>query len=705
MTIGRRRGFFLYVGMSAAWEDEVSKQSDKLADLFFDRLPYSEQMMQARVQVRARLAEMSEKLPFSMLAENYHSIEKLALLAGYTSEDVAEWESETGILGIKTTTRRFRCNRWLSYLIGVLCAAIFAALLFTIFHALSADRRFFVTLTLLLIGIVAAIFALMLFRRTIGETADAKYDADAYMFLRAASDKYVKRLLNSVALFVAAVFVFEMTELNLYIFGNSRASEVLESILSNRLLVAIPIFFLIKNILILRTIRVWIALPDKGKMCSHLFVVSVFAAFYWTICMIAMIVFRTDIAYPAKYVLFASVVFFLSILIYNLILRKKLCFRNLVLNKVRLSVVIVLVLLASAFFGMNRDTWYTQPYINAVPVVGHRDLSVAYNEETGVYTLIAAHDDFKILHLTDIHLGGSLFSYKKDILAFEACYAEIKYTRPDLVIVTGDLCFPMGIMSMSFNNSAPVHQFSAFMRNVGIPWAFTFGNHDTESLASMKKEDLVEVYKSLSFKTSGSLLFPYVQPRITGRNNQLIEVRNADGSLNTALFLIDSNAYTGEGFNAYDYIHDDQVDWYVGEVRRLQEEEGGQISSLAFFHIPLLQYRTAYELYLAGSEEVTYHFGENRESFMHMFSCSTYDSAIFDKMVELGSTTGAFCGHDHYNNASITYRGIRLTYGMSIDYLAMPGIAKEEKQRGGELITLHADSSWDVEQIPLTSIL
>ena len=78
---------------------------------------------------------------------------------------------------------------------------------------------------------------------------------------------------------------------------------------------------------------------------------------------------------------------------------------------------------------------------------------------------------------------------------------------------------------------------------------------------------------------------------------------------------------------------------------------------------------------------------------------SKYDTAL-----ELGSTTGFFCGHDHYNNASIEYKGIRLTYGMSIDYLAMPGIEKETKQRGAELITIHADSTWESEQIPLDSI-
>ena len=68
--------------------------------------------------------------------------------------------------------------------------------------------------------------------------------------------------------------------------------------------------------------------------------------------------------------------------------------------------------------------------------------------------------------------------------------------------------------------------------------------------------------------------------------------------------------------------------------------------------------------------------------------------------VQLKSTKGMFCGHDHYNNMSLEYKGIRLTYGMSIDYLAMPGIARDTKQRGATLITVHKDSTIDIEQIP-----
>jgi len=390
---------------------------------------------------------------------------------------------------------------------------------------------------------------------------------------------------------------------------------------------------------------------------------------------------------------------------YNYTLRSKLTQRNFVINKTRIAVVLIVSILSSAFALMNRENYYTQPYINSLPVVEHNINTIEYDDETGVYTITAEKDDFKILHLTDIHLGGSLFSYSKDLKALTACYNLIEYTHPDLVIVTGDVCYPVGAMSMSFNNSAPVYQFASFMRNLGIPWAFTYGNHDTESIASLSQTALNDVFMNLSYKASRTLLYPYVQPDITGRSNQMIKLKNSDGTLNMGLFLIDSNAYIGNVFNSvYDYIHDDQVEWYAEKVQELNDEAGHLVNSLAFFHIPLQEYRTANLLYLDNSDEVTYFFGENKERVEGGVCCSEYPSKFFDTALELGSTTGMFCGHDHYNNMSLEYKGIRLTYGMSIDYLAMPGIENRYKQRGAELITVHNDSTWDLEQIPLELI-
>jgi len=63
-------------------------------------------------------------------------------------------------------------------------------------------------------------------------------------------------------------------------------------------------------------------------------------------------------------------------------------------------------------------------------------------------------------------------------------------------------------------------------------------------------------------------------------------------------------------------------------------------------------------------------------------------------MLELGSTKGVFCGHDHENNFSIEYKGIQLSYGMSIDYLAYIGISKVGAQRGCKVITYSPDGSF-----------
>lgn len=67
---------------------------------------------------------------------------------------------------------------------------------------------------------------------------------------------------------------------------------------------------------------------------------------------------------------------------------------------------------------------------------------------------------------------------------------------------------------------------------------------------------------------------------------------------------------------------------------------------------------------------------------------------MFEKMVELGSTKGCFAGHDHMNNFSVNYQGIRLTYGLSCDhniYLVL--------LRGGVLINVKNDGSFTTQHL------
>jgi len=101
--------------------------------------------------------------------------------------------------------------------------------------------------------------------------------------------------------------------------------------------------------------------------------------------------------------------------------------------------------------------------------------------------------------------------------------------------------------------------------------------------------------------------------------------------------------------------------------------------------------------------------GGSQENFVKMMNdraaeigCSNTHfanpSGLFDAMKALGSTRAVFCGHDHYNNFSIDYKGIRLTYGMSVDYLAYPGIYKIGSQRGCTVINFAPDGSFECSQ-------
>lgn len=361
---------------------------------------------------------------------------------------------------------------------------------------------------------------------------------------------------------------------------------------------------------------------------------------------------------------------------------------------VSLSIVIILIAL------MFRGTWYIQPYIATIPSVKHRQIPVDYDKDSGVYTIKnPKKGDFKILQLTDVHIGGSLLSYQKDLRALQTVYELIERTRPDFIIVTGDFVFPLGIESFSFNNYTPMMQFCSFMRNIGIPWAMTYGNHDTEFVASHSEEELNSLFGKFDYERTGTLMYADVQPDISGRANQMILLKNSDDSVNQVLYLIDSNSYTGKGINDYDNIHEDQVKWYADTLNSLCEKEGRIVPSLIFTHIPLKEYKTAYDLYKNNNSSVKYYYGEIGEK-NETICCSDYSSDLFKRAVEIGSTKGVFCGHDHYNNISMEYKGIRLTYGMSIDYLAMPGIKNDTKQRGATTIIVYEDGSFDVEPVP-----
>lgn len=325
-------------------------------------------------------------------------------------------------------------------------------------------------------------------------------------------------------------------------------------------------------------------------------------------------------------------------------------------------------------------------------------MSAIFDKANGVITK-EDRSPFRILQLTDIHIGGGPFSRKKDKLALAAVEKIVKAAKADFVVVTGDVCYPLFPWSGTFNNMRGSRKFAELMKKLDVEWTLVFGNHDTESFAFYDKEYLSKFYMS-----QPKCHFQKGEKGLTGMGNYCIKLNNADGTLNTALMFIDSNAYlTNSFFSGFDVIHDDQIEWYKRTINALSKD--GEIArSLAFFHIPPKEFKEGWEKCYNCTGEATYHLGFVQEKDNYFGYPKTKEGKFFGEMVKLGSCKGMFMGHDHLNTLSITYQGIRLTYGMSIDYLAYKGIMKKHTQRGGTIIEISDDGSFDVSTLPLDSI-
>ena len=327
--------------------------------------------------------------------------------------------------------------------------------------------------------------------------------------------------------------------------------------------------------------------------------------------------------------------------------------------------------------------------------------------------------DFRVMQLTDVHIGGGYMSYAKDKMAVNAVAAMITAEKPDLVIVTGDIAYPVPFQSGTFNNKSGARVLINLLETLGVYWTVTLGNHDSEIYSYYNREKVSEFYEDEGLKYC---LYQPGPADVDGKGNHVIEVKNSLGIITQAFVMLDSHSYTdGDYFGIwwkYDNIHQNQVDWYEREIRRMNEEnnavaaeaysqknqvlvECAPVKSLAFFHIPLVEFKEAWDELEANdfkeTDNVKYVDGIIGETGKRIFSGIGEDK-LFEKMVELGSIKAIFNGHDHYNNVTVSRDDIIFSYGYTIDYLAYIGIAGEGSQRGCTMITVHPDTTFDIDK-------
>ena len=176
--------------------------------LFFEDLPYSMEIEDARKDTERFLAQKANETTFDETVAEYSTLEKMAVGAGYAAEAVAEWRSAEGVADRKETRKGFRRQRWRAYLIAALFAATLMEAVWTVYNAIERSPEFFFFFGFDAALCAAALLLLRKFRSVERAHAGERYDAETYLFLRDRSDQYAKRLLNSIALLFAALFVF-----------------------------------------------------------------------------------------------------------------------------------------------------------------------------------------------------------------------------------------------------------------------------------------------------------------------------------------------------------------------------------------------------------------------------------------------------------------------------------------------------------------
>ncbi len=378
-----------------------------------------------------------------------------------------------------------------------------------------------------------------------------------------------------------------------------------------------------------------------------------------------------------------------------------------ILAKIAVSVAVIIVLIIGITAIANTIVMHLNlNKAHSFPQADCKQIK-AENISDGVWN-IYSDNGLKVLQLTDIHLGGGWMSFSKDAMSMNAVAAMITAEKPDFVIATGDIAYPVPFQAGTFNNKSGAKLFAELMETLGVYWTATYGNHDTEAYSYFGRDDITEFYAQ----------YPHCLLRkgaegIDGFANQVFNIVKSNGVITRSLFTIDSHSYIdGDYFGIfwkYDNVHENQIEWYKNTVKANQNHNymklysssdseflkknpsAGNPKSSVFLHIPLSEYRDAWYEYIdnghADTENVEYKYGTVGESDPYVYP-GLYEDNFFETMLELHSTDSVFCGHDHLNNFSLNYKGIRLTYSMGIDYLAYLGIYKLGSQRGCTVIEI-----------------
>ena len=295
--------------------------------------------------------------------------------------------------------------------------------------------------------------------------------------------------------------------------------------------------------------------------------------------------------------------------------------------------------------------------------------------------------DFVILGLTDIQLGGTDYLLSFDHIE-RMVTSLVEKVKPDLITITGDFSYG------NWNSNLGI---CSFIDSFGIPWAPVYGNHDFEN-SGMSPDTLAKVfgcYGNCVFRNGPTCLAVDTDTNVEAHGNYVVNIieKQAD-TFKVSKSLVFFNSGT-EGITDY------QMQWYQDCMDSVSPYGNGDpVSSAAFMHIPLYEYRlaanAAYKKYASLEESYTPEawntgyessFGVRHEGIGYRDTKPGYAEILKSKGNDL-----VVCGHNHTNCFCIGYDGMTYLYCLKTG----PGCYYEEGMEGGTQIRITDTGSTDV---------
>ncbi len=307
---------------------------------------------------------------------------------------------------------------------------------------------------------------------------------------------------------------------------------------------------------------------------------------------------------------------------------------------------------------------------------------------------------FRILQIADTQ--DDMFPSPGMIKMIET--AVEKY-EPDLVIFTGD---NTGTVDLKMDAKYAIKAIIDPIAEAGVPFTFVFGNHDAENVS---KETHFAAYRSYE-----NCLAYDADPDIYGMGTHNLTIKSSDGSkVAYNIWMFDSNMY--DPVDGYDYIHEDQLAWYVNTSNALKAANGGEpVPSLAFQHIVPYEIKDYVietpELdpngFTSKNEETgeIHHYALDPNyaepgSVLREYPCpSRVHGEQMSKFVQQGDVNAVFVGHDHVNDY-IVHTKMNAADGAAIDIVNTPGASFQsygsDEVRGCRIIDLDESNPWEYE--------